>query len=48
MWSEVKARLRSAEAGTPEELDQAIGSALAKVTPNDARGWFASCGYGII
>jgi transposase len=48
MWSKVKALLRSAEARTPEELDQAIGAALAKVTPNDARGWFASCGYSII
>jgi transposase len=48
MWSKVKALLRSAEARTPEELDKAIGAALAKVTPNDARGWFASCGYSII
>jgi transposase len=48
MWSKVKALLRSAEARTPEELDQAIGAALAKVTHNDARGWFASCGYSII
>jgi transposase len=48
MWSKVKALLRSAEARTPEELDKAIGSALSKVTPNDARGWFASCGYSII
>jgi transposase len=48
MWSKIKGLLRSAEARTPEELDQAIGSALAKVTPNDARGWFASCGYSII
>jgi transposase len=48
MWSKVKAHLRSAEARTPEALDQAIGAALTKVTPNDARGWFASCGYSII
>jgi len=48
MWSKVKAHLRSAEARTPEALDQAIGAALTKVTPNDARGWFASCGYNII
>ena len=48
MWSKVKAHLRSAEARTPEALDAAIGTALIKVTPNDARGWFASCGYSII
>ena len=48
MWSKLKAFLRSAEARTPEELDEAIGAALTKVTPKDARGWFASCGYSII
>lgn len=47
MWSKVKAALRATEARTPEELDHAIGGALAKVTANDARGWFASCGYTI-
>jgi transposase len=45
MWSKVKALLRSAEARTPTDLVAAIGSALARVTPNDALGWFASCGY---
>lgn len=48
MWSKIKRLLRSAEARDPEALDEAIGSALAKVTPKDARGWFASCGYNII
>lgn len=45
MWSKVKALLRSAEARTPADLVQAIGQALAKVTPQDALGWFVSCGY---
>jgi transposase len=45
MWSKVKSLLRSAEARTPAELVTAIGHALAKVTPQDAIGWFASCGY---
>lgn len=45
MWSKVKARLRSAEARTAEELVTAIGSALAQVTAQDALGWFVSCGY---
>lgn len=48
MWSKVKADLRRAEARTPEDLDEAIGTALAKVTANDARGWFNSCGYSFI
>lgn len=45
MWSKVKGLLRSAEARTPAELITAIGQALARVTPQDALGWFASCGY---
>ena len=45
MWSKVKALLRRAEARTPDQLITAIGHALASVTPRDALGWFASCGY---
>jgi transposase len=45
MWSKVKGLLRGAEARTPADLITAIGQALAKVTPQDALGWFASCGY---
>lgn len=45
MWSKVKSLLRAAEARTPADLVTAIGQALAKVTPQDALGWFASCGY---
>jgi len=45
MWSKVKSLLRGAEARTPADLITAIGQALAKVTPQDALGWFASCGY---
>ena len=45
MWSKVKNLLRGAEARTPEDLITAIGQALSKVTPQDALGWFASCGY---
>ena len=48
MWSKVKQSLRSAEARDEEELHQAIGAALAKVTSQDAAHWFASCGYGFI
>lgn len=48
MWSKIKALLRSAEARTPEELDQAISHAFSKITAKDAAGYFASCGYSII
>jgi len=45
MWSKVKAFLRAAKARTQEELYAAIGAALRTVTPQDAEGWFRSCGY---
>ena len=48
MWSKVKQSLRSAEARTREKLLEAIAAALQTVTPKDARGWFASCGYRFI
>lgn len=48
MWSKIKALLRSAEARTPEQLDQAISLAFSKITSKDAAGWFAPCGYSII
>ena len=45
MWSKVKSLLRGAEARTPADLIAAIGQALARVTAQDALGWFASCSY---
>jgi len=45
MWSKVKAFLRDAKARTEEELFNVIGMALKTVTPQDAEGWFRSCGY---
>ena len=45
MWSKIKSLLRAAEARTPADLITAIGLALTKVTPQDARSWFVSCGY---
>ena len=44
MRSNLKADLRRSAARTPGGLDDAIGAALDKVTANDARGWFNSCG----
>jgi len=48
MWSKVKALLRAAEARTDATLLQAIANALAKVTADDAKNWFAHCGYSFI
>jgi len=48
MWSKVKQHLRSAEARNLPDLIQAIATAIESVTPQDARGWFASCGYSFI
>lgn len=48
MWSKVKNHLRSAEPRTSEELLRTIGEALKKITPKDAIGWFAHCGYNFI
>jgi transposase len=48
MWSKIKEYLRAAEARTHEALIAAMGEALAKVTPQDAMNWFASCGYSFI
>jgi transposase len=45
MWSKVKQLLRSAKARSREVLFEAIGQALASVTPSDALGWFHSSGY---
>lgn len=45
MWSKVKTFLRGAKARGTEELYQAIRQALQKIKPQDARGWFESCGY---
>jgi hypothetical protein len=48
MWSKIKALLRSAEARTPGELDQAISQAFSRITAKGAAGYFASCSDSII
>jgi transposase len=45
MWSKVKAHLRKAKPRSRTALDRAIGRALRAITAEDAKGWFASCGY---
>ena len=48
MWSKIKALLRCIEAKNHPDLIQAIASAFNRVTPLDAIGYFASCGYSFI
>ncbi len=45
MWSKLKELLRAAAARTIEALEAALAAALARITPDDARGWFQHCGY---
>ena len=44
-FSKVKALVRKEGARVREALIEAIGRALAAVTPEDAAGWFAHAGY---
>ncbi len=44
-FSKIKALVRKAGARGREALVEAIGRALAAVTPEDAAGWFAHAGY---
>ena len=48
MWSKLKAYLRKTQARTREKLEEAIAAGLQTVTAQDARNWFASCGYSFI
>jgi transposase len=45
MWSKVKESLRASRARCTEDLYQAVRVGLGRVTPEDAIGWFESCGY---
>jgi transposase len=47
-FSKIKGLLRKAKARSLEALVQATGSALSAVTKEDARGFFAHCGYGTL
>ena len=44
-FSKVKQSLRRARARTDDTLRAATWAAFATVTPSDAAGWFAHCGY---
>ncbi len=45
-FSKMKHLLRKAEARTREALEAAIADSLDRITPSDAAGYFAHCGYG--
>ncbi len=45
MWSKIKTELRKAEKIKTEDLIEATGKALNKITNNDALGWYRHCGY---
>ncbi len=44
-WAQVKTELRRVAARTANALHQALGPALASITPHDAAGGFRHCGY---
>jgi transposase len=46
-FSKIKNILRKLGARTHEALLEAMEEALCKVTPADAAGWFAHCGYEV-
>jgi hypothetical protein len=46
-FSKIKALLKKAAARTKEALLAAMVEALGAVTPEDVRGWFAHCAYGV-
>ncbi|GEN11422.1 hypothetical protein MFU01_64590 [Myxococcus fulvus] len=46
-WSKVKALLRKWRFHTRSALHQGIHLALAAISPSDAAGWFAHCGYTV-
>ena len=44
-WSKVKTFLRSVAARTQKDRAAALSNALATITRDDIKGWFAHCGY---
>jgi transposase len=44
-WSKIKTALRAMAARTIESLRDALDTAVAEGTADDAAGWFGHCGY---
>lgn len=47
-WSKLKTLLRTAAARTLEALETALGEVIDCITAQDARGYFAHCGYEVL
>ena len=47
-WSKLKACLRKVAARSYPALGRAITKGLQLITPEDARGYFHSCGYSLL
>ncbi len=47
-FSKIKGLVRKAGARTREALVEAIGRALAAITPEDVAGWFDHAGYELL
>jgi hypothetical protein len=45
LWAKLKEILRAAAARTVAAREAAPADALARITPDDARGFFRGCGY---
>lgn len=48
MWSKVKAYLRKAKPRDADALCNAVAQAFERITAQDTRNWFTSCGYSLI
>jgi transposase len=46
-WSKIKTILRTAKARTADALLEAFAHALASISSQDPRAWFAHCGYAV-
>ncbi len=44
-WAKIKTALRAAKARTFETLLDALDDAFGSITKEDAKAWFAHCGY---
>jgi len=47
MWRKIKPLLRGLAARTQDELSAAMTQAFNAVAPEDAQGWFLSCGVTV-
>jgi transposase len=45
MWSKIKGILRELASETTDSLFESIRTAFERITPENAQGWFESCGY---